>query len=418
MHRVLSNEPQLHLSLDQQVTSDGVRRELKLKADGESDAIRILYEIFDTGIGDLPVLDGMVHGILLHCMKRGLPVRIHGNLSSSGLYNLHEFQRVWTLWKPQVYRHVDLLPDNVVADRRQAGKVIQAFSGGVDANFTLISNQRLHQPQGGYKIDAALLVHGFDVAYDNSAAFEGLLARVRKTLDSFGVLLKVVRTNSRLLNIQSWMNSNSAQLAACLHQFSNHYGTALIGSGEPYDALALPTGSNPFTDPLLSGNFMTIVHDGASFSRTEKVEALSIYPHVVKQLKVCWEGAAQDENCGRCEKCLRTRLNFAAAGVRKPGCFSDPFDASMLRKLRAKSRLQVIELETILTYMQRRHLWYPWINALRRRILWSRLVLRLDQVFGWQRTTASLRRMFRPLRGEAPAAKSATPFTSTADTHS
>jgi hypothetical protein len=222
-----------------------------------------------------------------------------------------------------------------------------------------------------------------------------LLARVKKTLDLFGVDIKVVRTNSRTLNIQSWMDSNSAQLAACLHQFSNQYGRALIGSGEPYDALCLPTGSNPFTDPLLSGNFMAVMHDGVSFSRTEKVEALCKFPIVVDQLKVCWEGSLQYENCGRCEKCLRTRLNFAAVGENEPSCFAGRFDVRMLRKLRAKTALQVIELETILTYLKRRGLSYPWLRALRRRIILSRFAIPIENALRLQRAKESLRKLLR-----------------------
>lgn len=404
----MNGDRQLHLDVSQYSTADCIRREVKLKADGETDSVSILYEIFDTGIGDLPVLDGFVQGVLLHCMKRGLPLRVHGSLSDSALYNLHEFQRVWTLWKPNVYRHIDLIPDAVEAIRTKSNKVIQAFSGGVDANFTLVSNKSLHKAQGGLEIGAALLVHGFDVAYDNVADFKKLQTRVKKTLDTFGVDIKIIRTNSKALNLQSWMDSNSAQLAACLHQFSNQYGVALIGSGEPYDALALPTGSNPFTDPMLSGNFMRVIHDGASFSRTEKVAALCKFPIVIDQLKVCWEGAAQHDNCGRCEKCLRTRLNFAAAGENEPSCFPGPFHAKMLRRLRAKTRLQVIELETILTYVKRRGLSYPWLNALRRRILWSRIAIPVEKALAIRQIKAALRKALRPARSTVLAAQATT----------
>ena len=52
---------------------------------------------------------------------------------------------------------------------------------------------------------------------------------------------------------------------------ADEFQYGLIGSSEPYDALVIPWGSSPITDYLLSGDRLSIVHDGAGFSRTDKV---------------------------------------------------------------------------------------------------------------------------------------------------
>jgi hypothetical protein len=387
----MSSNRQLHFDVRQQILPDKIRREIQLRADREAETISVLYDIFDNAVGDLRVLDGLVQSVLLYCMTRGLPVRIHGNISASAAYNLHEFQRAWALWRPELYRQVDLIPDAVVAERPRSDKVLQAFSGGVDANFTLISNKFLHRERGGYDVSAALLVHGFDVEYDNSVEFGILAGRLRKALDGVGVELKIVRTNSRALKLQSWMDSCASQLTACLHQFSNHYGRALIGSGSPYNELCLPIGSNPISDPLLSGDLMTITHDGAGYSRTEKVEAINKFPELVQHLRVCWQGGRQYENCGSCEKCLRTRLNFAAAGNDQPACFPARLKTSMLRTLRARSTVQIAELESILAYAKRRELYYPWLKTLRRQIMFSRLLMPLEKSLWLQQSKRRLR---------------------------
>jgi hypothetical protein len=333
-------------------------------------------------------------------MKRGRPVRIHGNISVSAAHNLHEYQRAWELWRPGVYHQVDLIPDAVVAEHPRSAKVIQTFSGGVDSTFTLISNKYLHKERGGYDIAGAVLVHGFDVSYENTSDFGKLVRRLRRTLDNAGVELKIVRTNSRAVKVQSWMDSVPAQLSACLHQFSDHYGKALISSTEPYDAAyGVPISSNPITDHLLSGDLMTIIHDGASYSRTEKVEAISKFPFYVDQLKVCWEGRNQYENCGECEKCLRTRLNFAAVGNNEPSCFRGPFDKKMLRKLQARGAIELLELEGILTYMRQRGLSYPWVNGLRRRIVLLRLAIPVKTAIRWPKLKALARSALQTLRG-------------------
>jgi len=140
---------------------------------------------------------------------------------------------------------------------------------------------------------------------------------------------------------------------------------------------------------------MTIVHDGAAYSRTEKAEVLLGFPFMVEGLKVCWEGHDPEKNCGLCEKCLRTRLNFAASGCNDPPCFSDAFDKRMLSGLVAQSALQVSELEGVVRFVRRKRWSYPWLNALRRRIWLSRLAIpikratRWNEIRGWLRAKRS-----------------------------
>ena len=130
-----------------------------------------------------------------------------------------------------------------------------------------------------------------------------------------GVQLRIVRTNSKELRLQPWQFSFGAELAACLHLFSAEFSHALIGSSEPYDALVLPWGSNPVTDHLLSGGHLTIVHDGAAFSRTDKIAFLSRFPAALKSLKVCWQGRQQGRNCGIMREMRQDALNLLAAGI-------------------------------------------------------------------------------------------------------
>jgi hypothetical protein len=398
----LNANRQLHLSVEERRAPDVVRREVRLRADGESGGTSIFYEIFDPSCGELPVLDGFVLPVLFHCMQRGLSVRVHGDLSESGARNLHEVQRAWTLWWPKLYRQIDLIPDNVVAERPRSNKVIQAFSCGVDATFTLLSNKYVNKHRGGYDVAAGMLVHGFDVPNDNAGDFAKLADNARRVLDHAGVELKIIRTNSRELAIQGWLHSHTTQLAACLHQFSSHYGRALVGSAEPYDVPSF-LGGNPVTDNLLGGDLMAVIHDGAGYSRTEKIEAIARFPFYADRLKVCWEGRNKHENCGQCEKCIRTRLNFAAAGHDEPGCFRGPFERKMLRKLRITLPIHIVELEGILTYVRRRGLSYPWVGALRRRILLSRLTMPIARAIGWPQLRARARSLLHGARRAAPA---------------
>jgi len=213
------------------------------------------------------------------------------------------------------------------------------------------------------------MVHGFDVPYDEERTFKTLAEGYREKLDRVGVSLVTVKTNSKHLGLQSWEDSFLSELSACLHQFDHEFGRALVGSSEPYNFLLAPWGSSPLTDHLLSGDKMQIVHDGASYSRTEKVEALAKEPSLVEGIKVCWQGADPSKNCGSCEKCLRTRLNFAAVGCNNPPCFSSPLQEQMLSRLTFKNLGQLREAESILSYMNKKGISSTWKATLKRKIL-------------------------------------------------
>lgn len=95
----------------------------------------------------------------------------------------------------------------------------------------------------------------------------------------------------------------------------NEHTDGLIASSEPYSSLLLPWGSNPITDRLMSSDSFSIVHDAAAVTRNQKVRAISTWKEATRSIRVCWQGEHMDRNCGRCEKCIRTILNFRVMGL-------------------------------------------------------------------------------------------------------
>jgi hypothetical protein len=174
-------------------------------------------------------------------------------------------------------------------------------------------------------LDALLLVHGFDIALDRKAEFEGARERAARAGDAAGLELRTVATNLRDLG-QDWELAHGLALAAALQLHAPEFGVGLIGSSAPYFRIELPWGSNPVTDPLLSSGTMRIRHDGAALSRTAKARIVATEPELLALLRVCWQGERLSRNCGRCEKCVRTYWALHIAGVRQPACFDRPFD--------------------------------------------------------------------------------------------
>jgi hypothetical protein len=369
-----ANKRMAHLEMRERPIGSGLRREGRLQIDAEADAFDWHYDIYGGEADNLPCLDGFVLTILFYALRRGIPLRVHGAMTDDALYNFEEFITAWAAWRPELYKRFDIIPDTVIsANRPPLHPAISAFSGGVDGTFTLLHN-KTRRGTGGFDIRSVMMIHGFDVDYHNDLGFSELVGRVRPTLDELGVGLKIVKTDSKkYCPGQAWDHCFGAQIAGCLHQFSSSYGTGLIGSSEPYTALLIPHGSSPATDRLFSGAFMNLVHHGAQFSRTMKLEALAQFPQITQRLKVCWEGTVQHENCGICEKCIRTRLNFMAIGDDNPRCFSERFDLSFIKRLKGHKPVQLNELATLIEYARERHTGTRWLRLLRRRLTYLRV---------------------------------------------
>jgi thioesterase domain-containing protein len=104
---------------------------------------------------------------------------------------------------------------------------------------------------------------------------------------------------------------------------SGRFGCGLIASSYPYERLALPYGSTPLTDPLMSNAAFEVVHDGAGYDRIEKAQLLGEWDAARRFLRFCWEGRDKSRNCGHCQKCITTLLSFRLAGV-ELDCFDAP----------------------------------------------------------------------------------------------
>jgi hypothetical protein len=170
-----------------------------------------------------------------------------------------------------------------------------------------------------------------------------------------------------------------AALASCLHQFSGRAGVAVIGADESYGHLALPWGSNPATNHLLSGDELDIHTEGGGFTRTERVAFISRYPDIAARLRVCWEGPATGRNCGHCEKCIRTQMNFMADG-QKPACFDAEPSLSQILRLRARNPVQVAYLTEILETARKNGVTAPWVRALQASISKNKTLLPIRPV--------------------------------------
>lgn len=339
----------------------GIRRDVIIE--NLSERTTLFYKVENASLSDS--MNSAVIATVFKAMSEKKDVVVHGAVSKTLLENIDDFQDAWSSWMPQ-YSRVDFSAERELADPSTGHRrAILAFSGGVDATFSLWRHTR-SLSRHKTKMHSALLVHGFDLPLKSMDVFKTARDSAEKIADDVGVALKTIETNVRSTGLAvRWPYTYIPALASCLHLFDGDHDVGLIGSDEPYSALVIPWGSNPITNHLLSSGRFAVKYDSGGYTRTQKVKALSEWPAALNNLRVCWEGPKTGKNCGRCEKCIRTILNFRAIGVEKPACFETDVTNEMIRSVKLTNKIQRSFMLDIIGEAQKNRVSGDWLVTLK-----------------------------------------------------
>jgi exopolysaccharide biosynthesis predicted pyruvyltransferase EpsI len=309
--------------------------------------------------------DCFVIAMVMQAMSDGLTLRLRNGTVSGGLVeNLMRFQEQWREWRPPLAL-VDIEAEVGAAGSPAYDGTIAAFSGGLDSCHTLFAHN-VHADSGLRPIDTVVMVHGFDIPLTDARGFAGAAARAKRIADDAGAALLPVRTNFRGVHPDNtWEDRHAtalaAVLAACNRRFSTGVLSSTMNAGFPAD-----WGSDPATDPLLTGRGFTIVHYGYESSRLEKFRALSEWPAAVDNLRVCWKNQHRDENCGRCSKCVIALLSLRCLGL-STACFRNAPDETELAGLipdKYPGGLNLYDLRELADYARDHDIDTPWARRL------------------------------------------------------
>ncbi|GAB4217192.1 MAG: hypothetical protein OHK0022_59210 [Roseiflexaceae bacterium] len=355
-----------HIWIDAPCDRAGVRRqELRIERCGQT-TLRIWFRIPLEYVGWLSQrADAYAIIAIFTAMRTGAPAVIHGEVSPSLIRGLEEFQAAWASWFPQRYRMVELTADQERerAEPYDTGRTLVAFSGGVDAAFSLYRHQRGLAGRRSRPVHAGLLIHGYDIPVADDAMFAPAYARARRMTESLGTPLVSVATNYREIE-PLWEDVHMVCVGACLSLFEGAFDTALVGSSGSYYELLLPWASNPVTDHLLSSTGFRIIHDGAECNRIDKLTLLRGWEEAQQELFVCWEPTASGRNCCRCNKCVRTILNYRVMGWGLPPCFDRDVDDATIVRMRSLNDTMVADLEVILRAAHAQSVRASWVTVL------------------------------------------------------
>ena len=348
-----------------------------------------------TAAGDIlapgRVADAALVAVTQPAMAAGLDVELRGGAVSAGLLgNLDEVQAAWSQWRG--WAPVRLEAEEAPVGPRPERAAVSAYSGGVDSAYTLwrhVDGAAGHQRR---RVDAAILVEGFDIPLDDPA-FSAAVRRVAPPVADRGVPVVTAATNVRAID-DDWQAYHGFALASMLTFAGGAQGAGLVASTDTYARPVIGWGSNAITDPLLGSDAFAIVHDGCGAHRVAKVAALAAWPDLLAALRFCWMGPRFDRNCGRCLKCVTMAMILRVLDL-PTTCFdvapSDEVICSVLRGAETHGFTATYN-QPILDLAVERDRRDPWVPVLRNRLRRARLGPALDTL------VAPVRRRVPPLR--------------------
>lgn len=347
--------------------------------------------------------DGFVVALLLLAMARGEDIHVHSMLDRRLLANLVEYQRIFHTWFPELFTPVEIHCEGIRSadSRARPVGVASPFSGGVDSSHTVWSHLPANEAEPGRRITHALFVHGFDIPLADVSTFEAASNRYRDEMRALGVELVVARTNIRqLVDELPWEIAHGSALGAVALMLDRLLAVFYLPASFSYGELE-PWGSHPLTDPLMSNETLTVIHDGCMI-RCDKIARVAQWAPARSWLRVCWEHPDAHANCCRCYKCVLTMISLDLAGILDQSpTFPEALQSSRIRNLRLPPQ-EWREAETI---MQRAAASgrMDIVRDLRATLTWSRLWASTSPVRSLLK--ALRRRLYSPLRpanGEPP----------------
>jgi len=230
----------------------------------------------------------------------------------------HRLSRIWNAWLPRLWQMVDVEAEPVTSAEPRGSEHVMAYSGGVDSTYALL---RHHE---ALNITRVFTILGFDYRPRDAASFATLLDKNRRTADTLGLSLTVVRTNVFAHNPR-WTDSHMTNLSAVAWLFAGAYSRGHLASdfSRYQDFVHFPFGSNGVTNRMFQGREFGIDPLGDDITRREKIALLLDHPEIARRLTFCPQSWRTGRNCERCDVCLRNKLECLALADTARPIFSD-----------------------------------------------------------------------------------------------
>lgn len=291
-------------------------RRLSHAIEGIGRAPTLWWEADELGDPHEVGMDAAALALVCLARRRNRVVHLQGPVARSRLAAIEEFQDVWSAWGADRWDGATFVAEEVRDDVPTSSRDgILAFSGGVDACYSLVmhvTGQLGHRSLVNLR---ASLIQGLELGLEVTEAQQRAAASARAIVETFGVPFVEVTTNWRYAFCGTYPMDHMLGIGATLRALARPGERIVTSAGWQYGAEVMPHGGHAITDKLLGQDSHPSVPTGYGANRIDKCRVVGHHEVVREHVRVCWQPTSEGGNCGECDKCIRTKLHFIAAGV-------------------------------------------------------------------------------------------------------
>ena len=258
-------------------------------------------------------------------MSIGGDCYIRGKVSKSLLDNLEMFVNCWKIWLPDKCKDIKIIADEEIDEPVKLNNDgIMCFSGGLDSVTTLYRHHKGLAGRNNRNIKKLLAITGArdlssrrgysDKSYQEF--YNKKMNRMESISSDLGFNVVHVLTNlTDTDTIFEWGDEFIALFVSIMMLYQDNYNNLIMASDEfvGQDSIVVPHGSNPISNNFLQSNKFKLITDGQFMTRLDKLETIKDWDFALKNMLACDECYTETNKlCGKCYKCLVTKLNYKA----------------------------------------------------------------------------------------------------------
>lgn len=282
-------------------------------------------------------------------MSKNEDLYIQGKGTSSTVKNAHKLSNLWAMWMPAHYSTVNIKFEEKIenskkiADRSSDSKLI-LYSGGIDSTYSA------HKNFSENKLDLLTLKRG---------DYEIVEKRGKEFTKRFANRRLIAETNVRYLYENNNIRKKEDSLTTSLMTF-DYAGVLFLHSS--YDDYYIasdfakrqlpsvyPYINHPMSNSLFDNGNKAIKTTDLQKTRSEKVDY--IYNQDLSQyVNFCSSDEFRNSNnCGKCSKCIRTKLMYKVTNNDIPNIFMDSeLQKNWVNTINFKKRFERVFINEIL----------------------------------------------------------------------
>lgn len=302
------------------------------RVDITADGIGIYFAVDGIALPDEIDATFAAWALLALAMEQGFNIHIKRPIDPKIAANAERLSQFWEMWAPGWYRSIRVSGEGAWSRTpRVRLPHVQLYSGGVDATYALLKNG--HPKERGY----TATIFGINSRDErDKSGFKKLIAMTDPLLERLNCQRIIIRTDA---NRKPSEYAHGFTLAASLFLLSELFEGGAIAADRTLaqDMVTFPWGTNHVVNPYFSGSDFTVRSIGHEIGRTEKIAALAEAKIDFSILSFCRQRDFIPDNCGVCNKCIRTKAMFLAVTGTLPDIFVDMrLDEELMRKLHLK----------------------------------------------------------------------------------